>query len=84
MYSTARQLFACGVAAVVFLSASPTQAQETCNSVSTPMTTLACKEGVQGGACDSSLVKTGGITCTLTCSRASETEPCPAQAGRKR
>ena len=50
---------------------------ETCNPVSTPMTTLACKEGVQGDACDSPLVKTGGIACTLTCSRASANEPCP-------
>src|SRR5262245_5651787 len=41
------------------------------------MTTLACKEGVQDDACDSPLVKTGGITCTLTCSRASANEPCP-------
>jgi hypothetical protein len=26
---------------------------ETCNPVSTPMTALACKEGVKGNACDS-------------------------------
>ena len=77
MCRTARQIFACGVAAVVFLSARPAPATETCNPVSTPMTKLACQEGVQGDACDSPLVKTGGITCTLTCSRASATEPCP-------
>src|SRR5215510_7262318 len=73
----ARQIFACSVAAVVFLSASPARAIETCNPVSTPMTTLACKEGVQDDACDSPLVKTGGIACTVTCSRASANEPCP-------
>ena len=77
MSRTARQLFACGVAAVVFLSASPTRAQETCNPVSTPLTPLICKEGAQGDACDSPLVKAGGIACTLTCSRASANEPCP-------
>ena len=77
MCGTARQIFACSVAAVVFLSARPARAIETCNPVSTPMTTLACKEGVQGDACDSLLVKTGGIACTLTCSRASANEPCP-------
>lgn len=60
MDSTARQLFACGVAAVTFLSASPTRAQETCNPVSTPLTTLACKAEVQGDACDSPLVQAGG------------------------
>ena len=77
MGSIARQIFACGVAAVVFLSARPARAIETCNPVSTPMTTLACKEGVQGDACDSPLVKTEGIACTVTCSRASANEPCP-------
>ena len=60
MCRTARQIFACGVAAVVFLIAGPARAMETCNPVSTPMTTLACKEGVKGHACDSPLVKTGG------------------------
>ena len=73
----ARQIFACGVAAVIFLSARPARAIETCNPVSTPMTTLACKESGQGDACDSPLVKTGGIACTLTCSRASANELCP-------
>jgi ABC-type molybdate transport system substrate-binding protein len=43
------------------------------------MTTLACKAGVQGDACDSPLVKAGGIACTLTCSRASANEPCPGE-----
>ena len=61
MCKTARQIFACSVATVVFLSASPARAIETCNPVSTPMTTLTCKEGVQGDACDSPLVKTGGL-----------------------
>jgi ABC-type molybdate transport system substrate-binding protein len=77
MCRTARQIFACGVAAVVFLIASPARAMETCNPVSTPITTLACKEGVKGNACDSPLVKAGGIACTLICSRASANEPCP-------
>jgi len=53
------------VAAVVFLSASPARAIEMCNPVSTPMTTLACKEGGQGDACDSPLVKTGESACTV-------------------
>jgi hypothetical protein len=75
MCRTAWQIFACGMAAVVFLIAEPTRAVETCTPVSTPVTTLACKEGVQGAACDSPLVTTGGIACTVTCSRASA-EPC--------
>jgi molybdate/tungstate transport system substrate-binding protein len=45
--------------------------------VSTPLTELACKEGVHGEACNSLLVSSGGITCTLTCPRASATAPCP-------
>ena len=53
MCRTARQIFACGVVAVVFLIARPTRAIETCNPVSTPMTTLACKEGVKGNGNDS-------------------------------
>ena len=73
----ARQIFACGVAAVIFLSARPARAIETYTPVSTPMTTLACKEGGQGDACDSPLVKTEGIACTVICSRASANEPCP-------
>ena len=77
MYRTARQIFACAMAAVVFLIAKPAPAIETCTPVSTPLTTLACKDGVQGDACDSPLVKAGGISCTLTCSRASANEPCP-------
>ena len=60
MCRTARHIFACVVAVVVCLSARPARAIETCNPVSTPMTTLACKAGVQGDACDSPLVKTGG------------------------
>jgi hypothetical protein len=66
MCRTARQIFACGVAAVVFLIARPAGAMETCNPVSTPMTTLACKDGdiylkgVKGHVCDSPLVKAGG------------------------
>ncbi len=60
MCRTARQIFACGMAALVFLSAGPAPAMETCNPVSTPMTTLACKEDVKGSACDSPLVKAGG------------------------
>jgi ABC-type molybdate transport system substrate-binding protein len=77
MRRTAKRIFACRVAAVVFLIASPARAMETCNPVSTPMTALACKEGVKGNACDSPLVKAKGIACTLTCSRASANEPCP-------
>lgn len=77
MCRTARQIFVCGVAAVVFLIAGRARAIETCNPVSTPMTTLTCKEGLKGDACDSPLVKAGGIRCTLTCSRASENEACP-------
>ncbi len=45
--------------------------------MSTPLTALACKEGVKGYPCNSPLVKTGGISCTLTCSRASASDPCP-------
>ena len=69
MGRTARQIFACGVAAVVFLSARPARAIETCNPVSTPMTTLACKEGVQGEACDSPLVKTATSACPALTTR---------------
>ena len=82
MCRTARQIFACGVAAVVFLIARPAGAMETCNPVSTPMATLACKEGLKGNTCDSPLVQAGGIRCTLTCSRASANKPCPG--GQKR
>jgi hypothetical protein len=42
---TARQIFACGVAAVVFLSARPTRALETCTPVSTPLTTVGRRRG---------------------------------------